>query len=397
MNLQQAGTLDRKHVFQTYNRIPILLVRGRGAYVYDDTGKRYLDLLSGLAVTSLGHAHPQITKAITRQAGALGHVSNLYYTEPMLHLAETLCGLSGLGKAFFCNSGAEANEGAIKLARKYFSLVRGEKRHEIISMKMSFHGRTMATLTATGQPVYQEHYDPLVPGFKYATLNDLESVEKLVTAKTAAILVEPVQGESGIFPATKKFMKGLAALRRKHGLLLIFDEVQCGLGRTGKWFAFQHYGVKPDIMTLAKPLGGGLPLGALLATDNTAAAFTPGSHASTFGANPVACAAANAFLRVMQEQNLLEHAMEMGEYIKAGLRGIADRTGRITDIRGLGLMLAVELDAGAPGALVFLRENGVLVNAIRNTVIRLLPPLIITKAQADTFLTLLEKYLSESK
>jgi predicted acetylornithine/succinylornithine family transaminase len=396
MNFDQARILDSKYVFQTYKRLPILLVRGRGAYVYDDTGKRYLDFLSGLAVNSLGHAHPRIAKAIAQQARTLNHVSNLYYTEPMLHLAQSLCELSGLGKAFFCNSGAEANEGAIKLARKYFSL-KGEKRHEIISMKMSFHGRTMATLTATGQPFYQQHYDPLVPGFQYAELNDIASVEKLVTKKTAAILVEPVQGEGGIYPASKAFMKNLAGLRRRHGLLLMFDEVQCGLGRTGKWFAFQHHGVKPDIMTLAKPLGGGLPLGALLATNKIASGFTPGSHASTFGANPVVCAAANEFIKIVQEQNLLAHALEMGDYLKHGLRDIAQQTGRITDIRGMGLMMAVEIDKGAPGALAFLQEHGVLVNAIRDTVIRLLPPLIIQKTHADMFLKLFRQYLVESK
>jgi predicted acetylornithine/succinylornithine family transaminase len=396
MNFNDARILDQKFVFQTYKRFPLLLTRGRGVYVYDDSGKRYLDMLGGLAVNSLGHAHPRIVKAIADQAHTLSHVSNLYYTEPMLHAARSLCEFSGLGKAFFCNSGAEANEGAIKLARKYFSL-KGEKRHEIVTMKMSFHGRTMATLTATGQPFYQQHYDPLVPGFKYAVLNDFESVEKLVSAKTAAIMVEPVQGESGIYPATRQFMKGLASLRRRHGLLLIFDEVQCGLGRTGKWFAFQHSGVKPDIMTLAKPLGGGLPLGALLATNQAARAFTPGSHASTFGANPVACAAANEFFKIMQDENLLAHATEMGDYIKHGLRDIAQETGRITDVRGMGLMLAVEIDKGAPGALAFLMEHGVLVNAIRDTIIRLLPPLIIHKCHADTFLKLFRRYLLESK
>ena len=236
-----------------------------------------------------------------------------------------------------------------------------------------------------------------MPGFKYADLNNLASVEKLVSEKTAAILVEPVQGESGIYPASRTFMKGLAALRRKHGLLLIFDEVQCGLGRTGKWFAFQHTGVRPDIMTLAKPLGGGLPLGAMLAADRVARAFTPGSHASTFGANPVACAAANEFIRVVDSENLLDHTTAIGEYLKQGLRDMAKETGRITDIRGLGLMLAVELDRGAPEALTYLQQHGVLVNAIRDTVIRLLPPFILTEKHADVFLKLLRQFLTETK
>ena len=394
MNYKTAAAKDAGYVFPTYKRLPLLLARGRGVYVYDQDGNRYLDMLGGLAVNALGHTHPALTAAAAKQMKILSHVSNLYMTEPMLNLAERLCRLSGMGKTFFGNSGAEANEAAIKLARKYFRVVAKQKRHEIITLKRSFHGRTLATITATGQDFYQENFDPLMPGFKYAELNDLASVEKLITKKTAAIMVEPVQGESGIWPCTRGFLRGLAGLRRKHGVLLIFDEVQCGLGRTGKWFAFEHFGVKPDIVTLAKPLAGGLPMGAMLSNDRVAKGFPPGSHASTFGAGPVPAATALAFLDVVEKQNLLEHVTEMGEYLKAGLNGISGRTGNITDIRGMGLMMAVDIEGSAPDALAFLQKEGILVNAIGAHTLRILPPFIITRRHADTFLKSLEKFLA---
>ena len=394
MDYKEAAGLDAKHVFQSYRRAPLMLARGKGPYVFDSEGRRYLDFITGLAVNSLGHSHPKITAAINKQAKTLAHVSNIYLTEPMLRLAQRLCGLSGMKRVFFCNSGAEANEAAIKLARKYSQNVLGKKgRAEIITMENSFHGRTIATVTATGQTVYQEGFAPLLPGVKYAKFNDIASVEKLITAKTCAIMVEPVQGEGGVIPATKQFMKGLAALRKKHGVLLIFDEVQCGLGRAGKWFAFEHYGVKPDIMTLAKPLGGGLPLGAMLSSEPLAKAFAPGSHASTFGANPIVCAAANAFLFVMESEGLVERSEKLGEYFKKRIGDAARDTGKIAEVRGMGLMLGIVIKDDAREAAGFFRDRGILINAVRQDVIRILPPLIITERHADEFVKVLKEFL----
>ncbi|HOO56990.1 MAG TPA: aspartate aminotransferase family protein [bacterium] len=395
MDIKQAQAIDKKYVFPTYRRTNLLIERGKGVYVYDENGKKYLDLLAGIAVNSLGHCNSRVNSAINKQLKQLSHVSNLYYTEPMLTLAQRLCELAGMQKAFFANSGAEANEAAIKLVRRYHSEVLNDGRNEIICALNSFHGRTLCTLAATGQEIYQKGFFPLVPGFKHAVFNDIESVEKMITPKTAAIMVEPIQGEAGVFPATASFMKGLASLRKKHGIHLIFDEVQCGLGRSGKWFAFQHYGVKPDVVSLAKPIGAGLPLGVMMARGKVVTGFGPGNHATTFGAGPVVCAAANAFLDEMEEKSLVEHVAEMGEYIKGRINDLKSRESRIKEVRGKGLMLAVEFDGDAVDALEFFLRNGVIVNAIRKTIIRLLPPFIITKKHADTFVDLFEKYLHE--
>lgn len=393
MDLEQAQKLDAKHVFGTYGRLPVLLVKGRGVYVYDSEGKRYLDMLAGLSVNALGHCNSRVTAAVKKQVTKLSHVSNLYYTEPMIHLAERLNELSGMRKCFFGNSGAEANEAAIKLVRRYHSQVLGDGRSDIICMKNSFHGRTMLTVTATGQDVYKQGFDPLPPGFKHSPMNDLEALEKKITKKTAAVMVEPVQGEGGVYPATKKFMKGLASLRRKHGIQLIFDEVQCGLGRTGKWFAYMHYGVKPDVMTLAKPVAGGLPMGVMLAQGRVVEGFAPGSHASTFGANPVISAGALAFLEEMEEKNLVERVAENGDYFMGRLEELRKRRAQIKEIRGLGLMTGIEMDADAKEAAQFFMDNGVLVNAVRPNVLRALPPYIIEKKHIDLFVKLLDYFL----
>ena len=395
MDLKKAKKTDDKYIFGTYRRNRISLVRGRGVYVYDDAGRKYLDLLTGIGVAALGHAHPRIAAAVKAQVSKLTHVSNLYYTEPMLVLAERLTKLAGMKKAFFGNSGAEANEAAFKLVRRYHSEVLGDGRYEIICFKNSFHGRTLANVAATGQPVYQKGFAPLPAGFRHAVFNDAASVEKLITKKTAAIMVEPVQGEAGVYPATKEFMKSLDSLRKKHNLQLIFDEVQCGTGRTGKWYAYMHYGVKPDAITVAKPIGGGLPLGIMMAQGPVTEGFAPGSHASTFGANPVVCAAANAFLDVMEEKNIIAGVRETGAYIMDGLAELKNRYPAIKDVRGMGLMLGVEMDADAPAAAEFFLENGIIVNAIRKNIIRILPPFILTAAQADRFLDTLEMFLGK--
>lgn len=403
MKLKQAMDIDKKHVFSTYRRTPILLVRGRGVYVYDDTGKRYLDFLAGIAVNALGHCNPRVNKAIREQSLRLSHVSNLYYTEPMLRLAGRLTELAGMERAFFSNSGAEANEAAVKLVRRCHSEVLKDGRYEIICFKNAFHGRTLATLAATGQDVYKKGFDPLAPGFPHAEFNDIGSVDKLVSKKTAAIMVEPIQGESGVHPATPGFMRGLASLRKKHGIQLIFDEVQCGLGRTGKWFAFEHYNVKPDVITVAKPIGAGLPLGVMMARGKAAAGFEPGSHATTFGAGPVVCAAANAFLDEMEEKKLVAHVAAMGAYIASRLAelksrhpGKTEKTEKL-EIRGKGLMIGIEIDADATAAAAFFLENGMLINAIGKNIIRILPPYIIEKTHADRFVGLLEKFLDQRK
>ncbi len=394
MKFSEASELDKKHVFQTYRRTPLMLDRGAGVYVYDDSGNRYLDFVTGLAVNALGHCNKRVAAAISAQARRLSHVSNLYYTEPMLRLAGRLTSLSGMDKAFFCNSGAEANEAAIKLVRRFHSEVLNDGRHEIICFKNSFHGRTLMTLTATGQDVYKKGFDPLAPGFKHAIFNDIDSVEKAITKKTAAIMIEPVQGEAGIYPASPKFMRGLAALRNKHGIQLIFDEVQCGMGRTGTWFAFEHYRVRPDAVTLAKPIGGGLPLGVMMARGKLAEGFAPGAHATTFGGGPVACAAANAFLDEVEEKKLLVNVKTTGERITADVEKLRRSGLGIREVRGKGLMLAVELENDiAADAAAFFMQNGVLINAIRSNIIRILPPFIIEKKHAGEFTRLLEEFL----
>ncbi|MEW6202428.1 MAG: aspartate aminotransferase family protein [bacterium] len=394
MKLKDAEELDKKYIFPTYRRTPLLITRGKGNYLFDEKGNKYLDLVSGLAVNALGHCERSTVAAISKQAARLMHVSNLYYTEPMLHLAEKLTKLSGMEKVFFANSGAEANEAAIKLVRKYSREKFGADRYEIICFKNGFHGRTLTTLTATGQQVYRKGFEPLTKGFRHAVYNDLKSVEKVLTKKTCAIMVEPVQGEAGIYVADTDFIKGLDALRRERGLQLIFDEVQCGLGRTGRWFAFQHYGVKPDVLTLAKSLGGGLPLGAMSARGAVTSAFVPGSHASTFGANPVICAAALEFLSVMEKKKLVQKAGELGKYAAKKLNSLKKQNADIKDVRALGLMIAVDIQQNAKEAANFFRENGILVNPIREHTIRILPPLTITKVELDRFVILLDTFLS---
>jgi len=396
LKLSKAIELDKKHVFQTYRRAPLLIVRGRGAYVYDSEGKRYLDFLTGLAVNSAGHCNPRIVAAASRQLRTLSHVSNLYYTEPMLLLAEKLTGLAGMSKAFFANSGAEANEAAIKLVRRYHSQIVKDGRYEIICFRNAFHGRTLMTLAATGTDMYKKGFEPLAEGFKHAEFNNIASVERLLTKKTAAIMVEPVQGEAGVYPATAAFMRGLAAIRKKHNVQLIFDEVQCGLGRTGRMFAFEHYRIKPDIVTIAKPIGGGLPLGVMMATGKVIAGFEPGTHATTFGAGPVVCSAALAFIDELLERGLLENLAAMGGYFAEKLMGLKKRRPGIVDVRARGLMIGIEIVADATEGANFFRENGMLINAIRKNIIRILPPFTVTKTQADMFIRLLEKYLEKA-
>lgn len=372
-----------KYLMQTYARQPISIVRGRGAKVYDMEGREYIDFVGGIAVNILGHGHPDLVQAIQRQAAQLIHVSNLYYTEPQVKLAQMLVDHSFADRVFFCNSGAEANEAAIKLARRYGHEKHGAGRYEIITMKNSFHGRTMATITATGQEKVQKGFEPLVPGFVYAPFNDFAAIESLVSDKTAAVMLEPIQGEGGVHVADQTYLKNLREFCTQRDILLIFDEVQTGMGRTGTLFAYQQLGVEPDIMTLAKGLGGGMPIGACLAKESVAAVFTAGSHASTFGGNPLACAAGLAVCKVLIEGRVLDQARRMGDYLAKSLADCKDRHRAVRDVRGLGLLQGMELDADAKAIVADCLSRGVLVNATSERVLRFVPPLIISQREID--------------
>ncbi len=376
-----------------YRPQPIALVRGEGCHLFDAEGRRYLDLMGGIATAALGHCHPRVVAALEEQAKRLWHVSNLYTTEPQVRLAEQLVQHSFADRVFFCNSGAEANEAALKLARRY-QRERGEDRFEIIAFDGSFHGRTLFTVSATGQPAYWKGFEPIVPGIHFAPFGDLDAVKALMNPRTAAILVEPVQGEGGVRPAPEGFLAGLRDLADESGAVLIFDEVQCGMGRTGTLFAHQHDSVTPDVMTLAKALGNGIPIGAMCATDRHAAALVPGTHASTFGGNPLATACAAA---VMDELlgGVLDHARDVGEYLGTKLAAIAEKhPEQVVEARGRGLLRALELHKPVGGLIDACREAGVLVIQAGATVLRFAPPLIVTRGQIDEGLAVVERELA---
>ena len=380
----------QKYLMDTYTRYPLALARGQGTRVFDVEGREYLDFLAGVAVNVLGHCHPKVTLALQQQALRLVHTSNLFYTEPQIKLARILVDHSFADKVFFCNSGAEANEAAIKLARRWAHAKDGAGRFEIVSMLNSFHGRTLATLTATGQEKVQKGFEPLPEGFRHVPFNDVDALASAVSAKTAAVLVEPVQGEGGVRVAAPAFLKVCRDVTRERGALLIFDEVQTGIGRTGRLFAYEHFGIAPDIMTLAKGLGCGMPIGACLATDEVATVFTPGSHGSTLGGNPLACAAALAVLEVvLEDKDILGHCTQMGEYFMKGLKDLQGRCQAITDVQGLGLMIGVEVTVDARELVHDLRKRGILINATSERRLRFVPPLIVTHAEIDRVVTTL--------
>ena len=378
-----------QYLMGTYARQPISIVRGRGTKVYDLEGREYVDFVGGIAVNLLGHGHPDLVLAVQKQAAQLIHTSNLYYTEPQVRLAQMLVDHSFADQVFFCNSGAEANEAAIKLARRYSHDKYGAGRFEIITMKQSFHGRTMATLTATGQEKVQKGYEPLVPGFSYVTFNHLAELQHALTDKTAAIMLEPIQGEGGVHVVSREYLKAVRELCTQRDILLIFDEVQTGMGRTGTLFAYEQLNVQPDIMTLAKGLGGGVPIGACLAMAPVAKAFGPGSHASTFGGNPLACAAALAVFRVLLDGRVLDQARRMGEYLSKGLSECKDRHHLVRDVRGLGLLQGMEVEMDAKTVVADCLKRGFLVNAVGEHVLRFIPPLIITQPEVDRLLEVL--------
>ena len=390
---QDIVKLTEQNVASTYGRFPIALVRGKGTKVWDASGKQYTDFVSGIAVDNLGHCHPAVVSAIRKQAGQLLHVSNLFHIESQSLLAQELTRHSFADKVFFCNSGTEANEAAIKLARRYF-YDKGEKnRREIITMKDSFHGRTMGSVSATGQKKFHEGFAPLLPGFKYVAFNDIEAVKKALSSKTCAVMVEPIQGEGGVNLPHKTYLKELKKLCAQNGSLLIFDEVQTAFGRTGKLFAYEIFGAKPDIMTLAKALGAGVAIGAMAATNKVMKSFVPGTHAATFGGNPLACSAALAAFKVYTKAGFMEKTARTGDYFIARLRELEKSFSIVKEVRGIGLLLAMELKQPAGTIVEDCMRQGYLINCIKQNILRFIPPLIITKKEIDGLIEILSQSL----
>lgn len=391
---QQIFEKDKQGYLPVFNRYQIVLDHGDGVYLYDIEGKKYIDFLGGIAVNVLGHNYAPLVKAVSEQAGKLIHCSNLYYTQAQADAAEKLVKLSGLGKAFFCNSGAEANEGAIKIARKYAHSISPDKS-QIITAWESFHGRTIATLTATGQPKYQEGFGPLPDGFDYVHYNDIDELEKLMSENTCAVMLETIQGEGGVYTPKGDYLKQVRALCDKYNALLILDEIQAGIGRSGKFFAYDKYGIKPDIVTLAKGLAGGVPIGAFIVTDEVSKAFHAGDHGTTFGGNPLACAAANVVLDTVPKAEFLANVEEVGSYFKGKLLKLQEKyPALISEVRGEGLILGAELTRPGRDIVNECLAKGAIINCTSGNVLRFIPPLIITKEQVDQVMEILDETLS---
>ncbi len=390
---EEIVRLAAEVLMPTYRRAPVSFARGEGMRLFDLEGRAYLDFVGGIAVSALGHAHPRLTAAIQAQAARVLHVSNLYVIPEQVRLARWLTTRSGLDRAFFCNSGAEANEAAFKLARRY-AHARGEDRHEILVAQGAFHGRTLAALAATPVAKYQEGFAPLPPGFRTVPFNDAGALADAVGDQTCAIMLEPVHGEGGVHPATPDFLAAARRLADAHGLLLMFDEVQTGIGRTGSLFAFQGYGVQPDVLTLAKGLGGGVPIGAVLARGEVAEVFQPGTHGSTFGGNPLVCTAALAVAETVEQEGLVGRAAAMGRLLAEGLRDLGRRVGVITAVRGKGLLVAADLDREAGPVVEAARARGLLINAVQPRTLRLAPPLIVTEGEVREALAILAEVLA---
>jgi acetylornithine/N-succinyldiaminopimelate aminotransferase len=375
---------------KTYARFPVVFEKGGGCALWDTEGKKYIDFMAGIAVCNLGHAHPRIAKALSRQAETLLHVSNLYYTVPQTQLAELLVQNSFADRVFLCNSGAEANEAAIKLTRKFFQDKGDKKRFRILSMERSFHGRTMASLSATGQDKIKKGFDPVLAGFDFVPFNDIAALEAKIDESVGAVMLEPIQGEGGVNLPAPGYLQAIRQLCDQKGCLLIFDEIQTGMGRTGKLFAYEHFGVTPDIMTLAKALGNGLPIGAMLTKEHIAESFGPGAHASTFGGTPVVTAAALETLKIMIEEKVAENAAKTGDYFVKQLHTLKERHAVIKEIRGMGLLIGMELSVkGAPIVTACL-QNGFVINCIQEQVLRFIPPLIITREMIDALVVCLD-------
>ncbi|MDD3249862.1 MAG: aspartate aminotransferase family protein [Smithellaceae bacterium] len=390
MDEKKIMALADQHIMNTYRRVPVALVKGEGARLWDASGKEYLDFVAGIAVCNLGHSHPKVVKAIKKQAKELMHVSNLYYTKPQGEVAALLTKHSFAAKVFFCNSGAEANEAAIKLARKYAHENLGPDKFELITMKDSFHGRTMATITATGQEKFQFGFTPLLAGFSYVPFNNAAALEAAISPRTCGIMLEPIQGEGGVIIPDDDYLAKVREICDRHKILMIVDEVQTGVGRTGKLFACEYSGVKPDIMTLAKALGNGFPVGAMLATDEVARAFSPGNHASTFGGNLLAMAAAKATLKALIKDGLLGHCQRMGDYFLAKLQDLKARHAIIAEARGRGLMLACSLTIDGADIVRACQEKGLLINCTGGKTLRFIPPLIVEEKDIDAAISILD-------
>ena len=399
MSLASVSRMEAKLLLPTYERQPILFVRGRGVYLWDSQGKRYLDFLSGIGVNALGHGHPAIQAAIKRQAGRLIHVSNLFFHEYQAELARLLTEISGLDRVFFCNSGTEAWEGALKLARAFAQMKNrnGSKaKWRILAMENSFHGRTFGALATTGQPKYRAPFVPLMPGVSFVKFNDLDDLQRKFDSSVCAVCIETIQGEGGIRPVNAEFLELASRLTKQSGALLVLDEIQCGLGRTGRHFAYQHYDVRPDVVTIAKPLACGLPLGAILTTERVASCMHPGLHGTTFGGGPLACAVAIEFLRA--EKKLLTHVRELGEYFHSALETLDKKHKSIQDVRGAGLMQAVEVDSPelAKAVAKQLLQEGIIINRTHETVLRFLPPYVIQKKHVDQLVKALDAALDKN-
>lgn len=395
MDTQDLMQKSRAHICQTYNRFNLVLLSGSGCNLWDQEGRRYLDFVAGIAVCNLGHCPPELARVLYEQAQQLVHVSNLYYTEPQVKLAGELTSVCFADKVFFGNSGAEANEAAIKLARKYSRTHYGPGRYGIITMKDSFHGRTLATLSATGQQKVQEGFEPLVDGFRYVDFDELDSVAAAIDETVCAVLVEPIQGEGGVRVPKAEYLAGLRELCSKHNLLLIYDEIQVGMGRTGRLFSHQHEGVAPDIMTLAKALANGIPIGAMVASSEVAEAFTPGSHASTFGGTPLVTAVAIEVLRQISQQDFLDRVQGMGDYFREQLLSLHEKYSFVREVRGRGLILGMELDFPGGEIVSQCQERGVLINCTAEKVLRFLPPLIVTSEEVDRLIETLDAVFAQ--
>jgi len=392
MTTQETIELFEKYVIANYARRPRVIVKGEGVYIYDADDKKILDMFPGWAVSSIGHCHPKVVQAIREQAGKLLHIDNTLYSEPQGRLAQLLSERAFGGKCFFCNSGAEANEAAMKLARLHTP----QEKYKFITAEGSFHGRTFATLTATAQPKHHEGLLPLLPGFVHVPFNDVAALEAAFSDEVAAVMVEPIQGEGGINMGTPEFLEATRRLCDENGAVLIFDEVTTGMGRTGRWFGYQHFDVEPDIMTIAKALGGGTAIGAMMAKDEVAASLVPGKHASTFGGNCLACAAGIAVIEAIEEDNLLQHAAELGEYAKDKLSQLKQKHVIIDSVRGIGLMIGVQLTGPGKEIANKCLENGLRINCTQGTVLRFMPPMIATKEHIDEAIDILDSVLSKS-
>lgn len=391
--MKQMIEKSEQYLVHSYNRYPVVLDYGKGVYLYDTDGKKYLDFGAGIAVCALGYGNERFERSLKEQIDKGIHFSNYFYSEPLMRAAKGLAEAAGMDKVFMANTGTEANEGALKLARKYAIMHGYEERHEIISMEKAFHGRTMGALSVTGTEKYREPFNPLIGGVTFAQYNNLESVEKSMTDKTYAVIVEAVQGEGGIYPAEPEFLRGIRSLCDSHDCMMICDEIQCGMGRTGKMFAYEHYGVKPDIVTMAKGIGNGMTAGAIATTEKIAAALVPGDHGTTFGGNPLACAAVTATLDEFAEKDIPAHVTEMGEYLAERLQYLVETKDVAKETRGLGLMRGLELTEPANPYILKALEKGLILMSAGTHVIRFIPPLIIERAQIDEMIAILEEIL----